>query len=85
MEQNCEEFGLDLLGYGSGKRGIVHVIGPELGLTRPGLTVVWGGYFPSQHFDACLRSPFVDYVVRGHGFDDDGHRLDVTGKLVVMK
>ncbi|MEJ2274541.1 MAG: aconitase family protein, partial [Woeseiaceae bacterium] len=31
MEQNCSDFGLDLLGFGSGKRGIVHVIGPELG------------------------------------------------------
>jgi hypothetical protein len=33
----------------------------------PELTVVWGGYFPTQHFDACLRAPYVDYVVRGHG------------------
>jgi len=31
------------------------------------LTVVWAGYFPSQHWDSCLRSPAVDYVVRGHG------------------
>jgi len=28
---------------------------------------VWGGYFPTQHADVCLRAPFVDYVVRGHG------------------
>lgn len=34
---------------------------------HPRLTVVWGGYFPTQHYDACLRSPFVDYVIRGHG------------------
>src|SRR5512136_2380452 len=33
----------------------------------PHLTVVWGGYFPTQHADACLKSPFVDFVVRGHG------------------
>jgi radical SAM superfamily enzyme YgiQ (UPF0313 family) len=33
----------------------------------PGLTIVWGGYFPTQHADACLKSPFVDFVVRGHG------------------
>ena len=49
MEQNCEEFGLDLLGYGSGKRGIVHVIGPELGATQPGKTIVCGDSHSSTH------------------------------------
>jgi radical SAM superfamily enzyme YgiQ (UPF0313 family) len=39
----------------------------ELKVRHPSLTVVWGGYFPTQHFDVCLRSEFVDYVVRGHG------------------
>jgi anaerobic magnesium-protoporphyrin IX monomethyl ester cyclase len=34
---------------------------------HPRLTIVWGGYFPTQHWDVCLRSDFVDYVVRGHG------------------
>jgi len=34
---------------------------------HPELTIVWGGYFPSQHYDACLRAGIVDYVVRGHG------------------
>lgn len=33
----------------------------------PELAVVWGGYFPTQHWKACLESGFVDYVVRGHG------------------
>ena len=33
----------------------------------PHLTIVWGGYFPTQHAEACLKSPFVDFVVRGHG------------------
>jgi anaerobic magnesium-protoporphyrin IX monomethyl ester cyclase len=41
---------------------------------HPGLTVVWGGYFPSQHHEACLRSGYVDYVVRGHG-EVTFHRL----------
>ena len=49
MEQNCEEFGLDLLGFGSGKRGIVHVIGPELGATQPGKTIVCGDSHSSTH------------------------------------
>ncbi|HET6320255.1 MAG TPA: cobalamin-dependent protein, partial [Chloroflexota bacterium] len=34
---------------------------------HPNLAIIWGGYFPTQHFDACLRSGYVDYVVRGHG------------------
>ena len=49
MEKNCEEFGLDLLGYGSGQRGIVHVIGPELGATQPGKTIVCGDSHTSTH------------------------------------
>jgi 3-isopropylmalate/(R)-2-methylmalate dehydratase large subunit len=49
MEQNCQEFGLDLLGFGSGKRGIVHVIGPELGATQPGKTIVCGDSHTSTH------------------------------------
>ena len=34
---------------------------------HPNLTIVWGGYFPTQHYEPCLRAPYVDYVVRGHG------------------
>ena len=49
MEQNCKDFGIDLLGYGSGKRGIVHVIGPELGATQPGKTIVCGDSHTSTH------------------------------------
>src|SRR5437016_11535495 len=39
----------------------------ELKRRHPGLTIIWGGYFPTQHWDVCLKSGFVDYVVRGHG------------------
>ena len=39
----------------------------ELKRRHPELTVVWAGYFPSQHWDSCLKSPVVDFVVRGHG------------------
>jgi len=49
MEQNCKDFGLELLGFGSGKRGIVHVIGPELGATQPGKTIVCGDSHTSTH------------------------------------
>ncbi len=33
----------------------------------PELTIVWGGYFPSQHWEACLKDPAIDFVVTGHG------------------
>jgi radical SAM superfamily enzyme YgiQ (UPF0313 family) len=39
----------------------------ELKRRHSELPIVWGGYFPSQHWDACLRADYVDYVVRGHG------------------
>lgn len=34
---------------------------------HPNLTIIWGGYFPTQHYDVCLRAPYVDYCVLGHG------------------
>ncbi len=49
MEQNCNEFGIDLLGFDSDSRGIVHVIGPELGATQPGKTIVCGDSHTSTH------------------------------------
>lgn len=39
----------------------------DLKIRHPDLTIIWGGYFPSQHWDVCLEAPYVDYVVRGHG------------------
>ena len=49
MQKNCEEFGIDLLGFESADRGIVHVIGPELGATQPGKTIVCGDSHTSTH------------------------------------
>ncbi len=49
MEQNCRDFGIDLLGFDSDQRGIVHVIGPELGATQPGKTIVCGDSHTSTH------------------------------------
>lgn len=46
---NCEEFGVELYGLGHEKQGIVHVIGPELGITRPGTTIVCGDSHTSTH------------------------------------
>ena len=42
LELNCNEFGIPLHGIGSPHQGIVHVIGPELGVTQPGMTIVCG-------------------------------------------
>ena len=47
--RNCEEFGVPLYATGSGREGIVHVIGPELGLTQPGMTIVCGDTHTSTH------------------------------------
>jgi 3-isopropylmalate/(R)-2-methylmalate dehydratase large subunit len=49
LRRNCEEFGVRLHATGSGREGIVHVIGPELGLTQPGMTIVCGDSHTSTH------------------------------------
>jgi 3-isopropylmalate/(R)-2-methylmalate dehydratase large subunit len=49
LESNCEEFGIPLYSLGSDRRGIVHVIGPELGVTQPGMTIVCGDSHTSTH------------------------------------
>jgi len=49
LEENCRDFGIPLYGVGSPRRGIVHVIGPELGLTQPGMTIVCGDSHTSTH------------------------------------
>lgn len=49
MVENCEEFGIELHGFGSEQRGIVHVIGPEIGATQPGKTIVCGDSHSSTH------------------------------------
>ena len=49
LERNCEEFGVPLYSLGSERRGIVHVIGPELGVTQPGMTIVCGDSHTSTH------------------------------------
>jgi len=49
LESNCAEFGIPLYSLGSDRRGIVHVIGPELGVTQPGMTIVCGDSHTSTH------------------------------------
>src|SRR5437764_8658763 len=49
LETNCRQFGIRCLGVHSERQGIVHVIGPELGLTQPGMTVVCGDSHTATH------------------------------------
>ena len=49
LRKNCQEFGVPLYDVKSGRQGIVHVIGPELGLTLPGTTIVCGDSHTSTH------------------------------------
>ena len=49
LQQNCEDFGIELYGLGHPYQGIVHVIGPELGITKPGMTIVCGDSHTSTH------------------------------------
>ena len=49
LERNCADFGLDLIGLRDRRRGIVHIIGPELGATQPGKTIVCGDSHTSTH------------------------------------
>ena len=49
LRRNCEEFGVRLFATGSGREGIVHVIGAELGVTQPGMTIVCGDSHTSTH------------------------------------
>ncbi|HEY2161862.1 MAG TPA: 3-isopropylmalate dehydratase large subunit [Solirubrobacteraceae bacterium] len=49
LERNCEEFSIPVYSLGSDKQGIVHVIGPELGVTQPGMTIVCGDSHTATH------------------------------------
>ena len=69
MEKNCADFGLDLLGFAFTQRGIVHVIGPELGATQPGKTIVCGDSHTSSTHGAFGALAF------GIGTTEVGHVL----------
>jgi 3-isopropylmalate/(R)-2-methylmalate dehydratase large subunit len=49
LERNCDEFGIPVYSLGSDHQGIVHVIGPELGVTQPGMTIVCGDSHTATH------------------------------------
>src|SRR6202035_1781592 len=66
LETNCQEFGIPIEGIHGARQGIVHVIGPELGLTQPGMTVVCGDSHTATH-GACGALAF------GIGTTEVGH------------
>src|SRR4026207_1661893 len=72
LRRNCKEFGVQLYDINSPEQGIVHVIGPELGLTRPGMTIVCGDSHTSTHgaFGA---------LAFGHGPSDVEHAPATPG------
>src|SRR3954467_1032851 len=49
LERNCDEFGVPIYSIGSDRQGIVHLIGPELGVTQPGMTIVCGDSHTATH------------------------------------
>ncbi|MBT8220268.1 MAG: 3-isopropylmalate dehydratase large subunit [Bacteroidia bacterium] len=49
LKKNCEDFGVEMYGLGHDKHGIVHIIGPNLGITQPGMTIVCGDSHTSTH------------------------------------
>jgi 3-isopropylmalate/(R)-2-methylmalate dehydratase large subunit len=90
LRANCGEFGVTLYDIGSGHQGIVHVIGPELGLTLPGLTIVCGDSHTSTHgaFGALafgIGTSEVEHVLATQtlwqGRRPEAFGVEVTGRL----
>jgi 3-isopropylmalate/(R)-2-methylmalate dehydratase large subunit len=91
LQRNCREFGIQLFDIDSPEQGIVHVIGPELGLTQPGMTIVCGDSHTSTHgaFGALafgIGTSEVEHVLATQCLPQSkAHTMlvDVTGELPV--
>jgi 3-isopropylmalate/(R)-2-methylmalate dehydratase large subunit len=89
LRRNCKEFGIQLFDIHSPEQGIVHVIGPELGLTLPGMTIVCGDSHTSTHgaFGALafgIGTSEVEHVLATQCLPQNRPRtmkVDVTGTL----
>jgi 3-isopropylmalate/(R)-2-methylmalate dehydratase large subunit len=89
LQKNCKEFGIPLFDMDSSDQGIVHVIGPELGLTHPGMTIVCGDSHTSTHgaFGALafgIGTSEVEHVLATQCLPQRRPKtmlIDVTGKL----
>ena len=91
LERNCRDYGIQFFGPDSGVQGIVHVIGPELGLTQPGMTIACGDSHTSTHgaFGAIafgIGTSQVRDVLATQCLALERlklRRIDVTGKLAL--
>ena len=89
LEINCAEFGVNLIGLKDDRRGIVHIIGPELGATQPGKTIVCGDSHTSTHgaFGALafgIGTTEVGYVLATQCLlqrKPKSFAIEVTGRL----
>jgi 3-isopropylmalate/(R)-2-methylmalate dehydratase large subunit len=90
LRSNCREFGIRLYDVGSGHQGIVHVVGPELGITLPGTTIVCGDSHTSTHgaFGALafgIGTSEVEHVLATQtlwqGPRPKSYGIEVTGRL----
>src|SRR5450631_3474399 len=89
LQQNCKDFGVPLFDMNSPEQGIVHVIGPELGLTQPGKTIVCGDSHTSAHcaFGALafgIGTSEVEHVLATQCVSQTkprGMRITVSGRL----
>jgi len=64
-ERNVDIFGVTVMPGPQLQQAIP--ISKKLKEQFPAITIIWGGYFPSNHTEVCARSPYVDYVIRGQG------------------
>ena len=91
LEENCAAFGIELLGLQDSRRGIVHIIGPELGLTQPGHTIVCGDSHTSTHGAFGALAFGIGTTEVGHVFATQcllqkkakTFEIDVRGRLPV--
>jgi 3-isopropylmalate/(R)-2-methylmalate dehydratase large subunit len=89
LRRNCAEFGIELFDVQSPSQGIVHIIGPELGLTKPGMTIVCGDSHTSTHgaFGALafgIGTSEVEHVLATQTLPQDkpkSFRINVDGTL----
>ena len=89
LRQNCADFGVELYDVDSRQQGIVHVIGPEMGLTKPGMTIVCGDSHTSTHgaFGALafgIGTSEVEHVLATQTLpqsDPKTFRISVEGEL----
>ncbi len=89
LEKNTEKYDIQFFGLDSGKQGIVHVVGPELGLTQPGMTIVCGDSHTSTHGalgaigmgigTSQIRDVFATQCIAAE--KQDVRRIEVTGSL----